>query len=157
MKRHVVLCVLAAVYTALPAFSETAPTAVAFDAGAIATSLSGAPGNAEEGAKVMTTAALGNCVACHAVSAMPDVQFQGNIGPSLDGAASRWSEAQLRGMVVNAKMTFETTMMPAFYKVDGFIRPGAAYSGKAPEGDLPPVLTAQQVEDVVAYLLTLKE
>ena len=105
----------------------------------------------------MTTAALGNCVACHQIAAMPEVEFQGNIGPDLDGAADRWSEAQLRGLVSNAKMTFDGTFMPAFYKTEGYIRPGAAYSGKAPEGELPPILSAQQVEDVVAYLLTLKE
>ena len=54
-------------------------------------------------------------------------------------------------------MTFEGSFMPAFYKTEGFIRPGAAYSGKAPEGDLPPILSAQQIEDVVAFLMTLKE
>jgi sulfur-oxidizing protein SoxX len=47
--------------------------------------------------------------------------------------------------------------MPAFYKTEGFVRPGDAYTGKAPEGALPPILTGQQIEDVVAYLLTLKE
>jgi hypothetical protein len=57
---------------------------------------------------------------------MPDVPFHGDIGPPLDGAASRWSEAELRGMVANAKMTFDGTFMPAFYKTEGFVRPGAA-------------------------------
>ncbi len=75
----------------------------------------------------------------------------------LDGAGDRWSEAELRGIVANAKMMFEGTMMPAFYKTEGFTRPGDAYTGKAPEGDLPPLLSAQQIEDVVAYLATLKE
>ena len=88
---------------------------------------------------------------------MPDVQFQGDVGPALDGAGDRWTEAQLRGIVSNAKMTFEGTRMPAFYKTEGFIRPGDGYTGKAAPPDLPPILTAQQVEDVVAYLLTLKE
>lgn len=71
--------------------------------------------------------------------------------------ADRYSEPQLRGIVANAKMTFEGSFMPAFYKTEGFIRPGNGYTGKAAEGDLAPVLTAQQIEDVVAYLLTLKE
>src|SRR5690606_1513901 len=117
----------------------------------------GQAGDAAAGAKIMTTAALGNCVACHVISAMPEVEFPGNIGPPLDGAADRWSEAQLRGIVSNAKMTFEDSFMPAFYKSAGYIRPGDAYSGKAGAEPLPPILTAQQVEDVVAYLLTLKE
>lgn len=157
MTRHVAPWAIAFALAALPAAAETAPGAIAFDGGAIAASLTGGPGDATAGAKVMTTAALGNCVACHELSAMPDVQFQGNIGPALDGAADRWTEAELRGLIVNAKLTFDGTMMPAFYKTDGFIRPGDGYTGKAPTAELPPVLTAQQVEDVVAYLLTLKE
>lgn len=157
MTRQFWLASVMAMVITSPAVSETAPSAVQFDAGAVAVSLSGTPGDPEAGQKVMTTAALGNCVACHVVGALPDVQFPGDIAPALDGVASRWEEAQLRGIVANAKMTFDGSFMPAFYKTEGFIRPGGAYTGKAPEGDLPPILTAQQIEDVVAYLLTLKE
>jgi sulfur-oxidizing protein SoxX len=96
-------------------------------------------------------------VACHVITAMPQAQFQGNVGPALDGAASRWNEAQLRGMVSNAKMMFEGTRMPAFYKVDGYIRPGVGYTTEPATEPMPPILTAQQIEDVVAYLMTLKE
>jgi len=60
-------------------------------------------------------------------------------------------------LVVKPKMTFDGTVMPAFYKVDGFTRPGDAFTGKAAPADLPPLLSAQQVEDVVAYLMTLKD
>lgn len=157
MTRHVILAAAFTALAALPAASETAPSDVVYEEGAVAASLTGTPGNPEEGAKVMTTNALGNCVACHQIGAMPDVQFPGTIAPPLDGAADRYSEAQLRGIVANAKLTFEGSFMPAFYKTEGFTRPGAAYSGKAPDGPLPPILTAQQIEDVVAYLLTLKE
>jgi sulfur-oxidizing protein SoxX len=143
--------------TAGAALAEVAPTDVAFEDGAIAQSLSGSAGNAENGRKIATTKSLGNCVSCHAAEAYADVPFHGEIGPMLDGAGSRWEEAQLRGIVANAKMTFEGTMMPAFYKTNGYIRPGNAYTGKAAEGDLPPLLSAQQVEDVVAYLMTLKD
>lgn len=139
------------------ALAETAPADVAFEEGAVAQSLTGAPGNPEEGAKVMANRALGNCVACHAVSAMPDVAFQGDVGPALDGAADRWDETQLRGIVSDAKMTFEGTIMPSFYKTGPYVRPGDAFTGKAAEGELPPLLNAQQIEDVVAYLMTLKE
>lgn len=157
MKR--LLCLAAAMSATLasPALPEIAPTEVAFSEGKIDTSLSGAPGDPANGIKVMTTAALGNCVACHTIAALPDVQFPGDIAPPLDGVADRWSEAELRGIVANAKMTFDGSFMPAFYKTEGFVRPGGGYTGKAPEGDLPPILTAQQIEDVVAYLLTLKE
>ena len=151
------LAAAASLASVLPAHGETAPHDVAYQEGAVAVSLTGTPGNVEEGIKVMTTASLGNCVACHTIEAMPDVQFPGNIGPPLDGAADRYTEAQLRGIVANAKMTFEGSFMPAFYKTEGFIRPGGGYTGKAPEGDLPPILTGQQIEDIVAYLMTLKE
>lgn len=153
------LCVVLAVSVSLatPVLPETAPEDVSFIEGKIETSLTGAPGDPEAGIKVMTTAALGNCVACHTISALPEVQFPGDIAPPLDGVADRWNEAELRGIVANAKMTFDGSFMPAFYKTEGFIRPGGGYTGKAPEGDLPPILTSQQIEDVLAYLLTLKE
>ncbi|MBN2631744.1 MAG: sulfur oxidation c-type cytochrome SoxX [Rhodobacteraceae bacterium] len=157
MTRQLMLVTLAAMAAATPAISEIAPTAVAYTEGKISESLTGTPGDPVAGLKVMTTNALGNCVACHVIAALPDVPFQGNIGPALDGVASRYDEAQLRGIVANSKLTFEGTFMPAFYKTDGFVRPGNAYTGKAPEADLPPILTAQQIEDVVAYLVTLKE
>jgi len=137
---------------------EVAAGDVKYADGAVAESLTGVAGDAEAGAKVMTTRGLGNCVACHMVSALPKAAFQGNIGPSLDGVASRHDEAQLRGIVANAKMTFDGSMMPSFYKKSGYIRPGNAYTGKAAaEADLSTLLTAQQIEDVVAFLKTLKE
>lgn len=157
MNRPLWLAALVASLAAVPANSETAPHDVSFVEGAVEVSLSGMPGDPQSGARIMTTAALGNCVACHQVGALPDVQFPGDIGPPLDGAADRWTEAQLRGIVANSKMTFNESFMPAFYKTEGFIRPGAAYTGKAPDGPLPPILSAQQIEDVVAFLMTLTE
>lgn len=150
----------AAICLAGAAAAELAPDEIQWnDDGGISASLSGAPGDAESGKVVMTTNALGNCVACHSVSTMPDVPFQGNIAPELGGAASRWTEAQLRGILVDAKHTFPESFMPGMYKVGPFVRPGVAYTGKGPEspGDIKPILTAQQVEDVVAYLMTLTE
>jgi sulfur-oxidizing protein SoxX len=135
-----------------------APKDVAYtEDGAVEASLSGVAGDAANGAIVAGTKSKGNCVACHAVSALADVPFHGEVGPSLDGAGDRWTEAELRGLLTNAKLTFEGTVMPAFYKVEGFIRPGDAYTGKAPSGPLSPLLTAQEIEDVVAFLATLKE
>lgn len=137
---------------------EVMPKDLAFDeAGAISASLTGTPGDAESGAIIVGSKKKGNCVACHQLTALADVPFHGEIGPSLDGAGDRWNEAELRGLVANAKMTFEGTLMPAFYKVEGFVRPGDGYTGKAPESALPPILTAQEIEDVVAFLATLKE
>lgn len=157
MKRTTVLGLALSVMAAPAAMAETAPADVAFEGGAVAASLSGAAGVPEEGAKVMSNRALGNCVACHQITAMPEAAFQGNVGPSLDGVAGRWNEAELRGIVSDAKKTYDGTVMPSFYKTGPYIRPGDAFTGKAAEGELPPLLTAQQIEDVVAYLLTLKE
>jgi sulfur-oxidizing protein SoxX len=157
MMRQILIGMTVSAFYAGAAVAQVAPEAVAFTEGAIEQSISGAAGNPEEGKKVFATAALGNCVACHAAEITADIPFPGNVGPTLDGAADRWTEAQLRGLVVNAKMTFDGTVMPAFYKTSGYIRPGDAYTGKAGAEPLPPVLNAQQVEDVVAYLMTFKE
>lgn len=135
-----------------------APAEVVFDdAGAVEVSLTGKPGDPAMGAKIVGSKKLGNCVACHVVEALPDIPFQGEIGPPLDGAGDRWSAAELRGILTNSKMTFEGTMMPAYYKVEGFIRPGNGYTGKAADGPLTPLLSAEQIEDVVAFLSSLKE
>jgi sulfur-oxidizing protein SoxX len=149
---------LAATLTTGAAFADVvAPGDVQFDEyGAVSQSLTGQPGDAENGAMVMKTKSVGNCISCHEVTALNDAPFHGEVGPPLDGVADRWSEAELRGILVNAKKTYEGTMMPAYYKVDGFIRPGNAYTGKAAEGPLDPLLTAQQIEDVIAFLGTLE-
>ncbi|KRS19052.1 sulfur oxidation c-type cytochrome SoxX [Roseovarius indicus] len=138
--------------------AEVAPKEVKFDEyGSVETSLTGTPGDPENGAVIMKTKSMGNCISCHQVTALEDAPFHGEIGPMLDGAGDRWTEADLRGIVSNAKKTFPGTMMPAYYKVDGYIRPGDAFTGKAAEEPLPPLLSGQQVEDVVAFLMTLKE
>ena len=135
------------------------PADVQYDEyGAVAASLSGAPGDAENGAKLMVNRGKGNCVACHAVTALNDAPFHGEVGPTLDGVGSYRSAEELRGIVANAKKMFEGTVMPAFYKTSGFIRPGDGYTGKsAKEEDLTPILSAQEIEDVVAFLLTLQD
>jgi sulfur-oxidizing protein SoxX len=129
---------------------------VPFEDGAVTVSLTGVPGDAARGREVVGNKSLGNCVACHANSDMSDIPFHGEIGPMLDGVGERWSEAELRGIVANAKMMFPGSMMPSFYRVDGFTRPGNAYTGEAADDSFGPLLTAQQIEDVVAYLATLK-
>ncbi|MEP3947731.1 sulfur oxidation c-type cytochrome SoxX [Ascidiaceihabitans sp.] len=136
---------------------EVLPTNVAFNDGAVEQSLSGVTGDAAKGRIIVGDKKQGNCVACHQVADLADVPFQGEIGPALDGAGERWSEAELRGIVANAKIMFEDSMMPSFYKTEGFIRPGNAYTGKAADDTFGPLLSAQQIEDVVAYLATLKE
>lgn len=153
----ITLAAVVALTTAATA-ETVAPADVQYDEyGAVAASLSGVAGDAANGAVVMKTKSKGNCIACHAVSALNDAPFHGEVGPELDGVGDRWSSAELRGILSNAKITFDGTVMPAYYKVDGFIRPGNAYTGKAADGALSPLLSAQDIEDVVAFLSTLKE
>lgn len=156
MKQILATCAVVAFSTGVAFAEDIAPTAVAYEDGAVSNSLSGAAGNPDAGRDIMNKGS-GNCIACHEVTALEEFPFHGNIGPSLDGVADRWSEAELRGIVANAKEMFPGTMMPSFYKTEGFIRPGDAYTGKATQTPIEPLLTAQQIEDVVAFLMTLKE
>ncbi len=129
---------------------DVKPMMVAFADGAVEDSLTGQAGDAAEGRKVAMGRKLGNCLACHMNADMEEQPFHGEVGPPLDGVADRWTEAELRGIVSNSKKMFEGTIMPAFYIDDGYERPLEKFEGKS-------ILSAQQVEDVVAYLLTLKE
>lgn len=130
--------------------AETKPADLMFTDGAVEVSLTGAAGDASEGRSVFMNRKLGNCLACHANADMSEQPFHGEVGPPLDGVGDRWNEAELRGIVSNSKMMFDGTIMPAFYVDDGYTRALENFEGKS-------ILTAQQVEDVVAYLLTLKD
>jgi len=129
---------------------DVMPANVVFNDGAIGVTLTTQAGDPAAGRKVFMNRKQGNCLACHANEDMSDQSFHGEVGPALDGVADRWEAAELRGIVVNSKMMFEGTIMPAFYKDGGFERNLKKFQGKS-------ILNALQVEDVVAYLLTLKE
>tara|TARA_R110000787_G_scaffold63679_8_gene143742 strand:- start:70388 stop:70840 length:453 start_codon:yes stop_codon:yes gene_type:complete len=116
---------------------------------AIPKSLTGKAGDPATGEKVFINRKLGNCLACHQVTALEAQPFHGLIGPTLDGVAERYNEGQLRLQVVNAKAINPDTIMPAFYRTEGLHRVLKKFDGKS-------ILTAEQVEDVVAYLTTLK-
>ncbi|WP_425039968.1 sulfur oxidation c-type cytochrome SoxX [Primorskyibacter sp. S187A] len=159
MKKTLTIFAIMACAAGLASAEAMKPNDVEFtEDGTIAASLTGAPGDAANGAEIMTIRGKGNCIACHEVTALKHAPFHGEVGPSLDGVGEYRTAEELRGIVVNAKMMFDGTVMPGFYKTSGFIRPGNGYTGKAAkEEDLTPILTAQEVEDVVAYLLTLKD
>jgi sulfur-oxidizing protein SoxX len=114
---------------------------------AIRTRLVPAPGDAARGKQVVS-GRDSNCLLCHSV---PDagVRFMGNLGPPLAGVAGRLTEAQLRLRIVDSMRVNPDTIMPSYYRMEGLNRVGEAWRGK-------PILTAQQVEDTVAYLLTLR-
>lgn len=130
---------------------NTAADAVKFgEDGEVMASLTGVAGDPVAGKKAFVNRKQGNCLACHINSDADEHSFHGEVGPQMDGAGSRWDEAQLRGIVVNSKMTFEDSIMPSFYRTKNGARTLEKFAGKT-------ILTAQQVEDVVAYLTTLKE
>lgn len=114
---------------------------------AIREPLASAPGDAARGKQVVV-GRDSNCLLCHAV---PDtgVRFMGNIGPPLNGVGARFSEGQLRLRIVDSARLNPETIMPSNYRMDGLNQVAISFRGK-------PILTAQQVEDTVAFLLTLR-
>lgn len=150
MKRTTGFVAIAALVVFPAMADEITPSEVKFEEGVVSASLTGTAGDPVSGRDVFANRKLGNCLACHANSDLSEESFHGEVGPVLDGVADRWTEEQLRGIVSNAKMMFEGTMMPAFYIDSGYERPLDDFAGTS-------ILTAQQVEDVVAYLKTLKE
>ncbi|NDW07135.1 sulfur oxidation c-type cytochrome SoxX [Jiella pacifica] len=142
--------VLIAVFAGAPATAETAPGEVTIDDMAVAQPVTAAAGDAINGRKVFADRGLGNCLACHVNSDLKNEQFQGTVGPALDGVADRWEAAQLRAIVVDAKKVFgPETMMPGFYSLDVGVDVAEEFKDKT-------ILSAGDVEDVVAYLTTLK-
>ena len=137
--------VLAAVAACTAAAQETlSPYRVEGDA--IRERLISEPGDAARGKQVVSSRDS-NCFLCHSV---PDTGVRmGNLGPPLAGVGARLTEAQLRLRVVDSTRLNPDTIMPSYYRVEGLNQVGAAWRGK-------PVLTAQQIEDTVAYLLTLR-
>ena len=113
----------------------------------IPVSLTGKPGDPARGKTIAGDRKLGNCLACHVIPALADLPFHGNVGPSLAGVADRYSEGELRLWVVDPKIVAPDTMMPAFYRTEGLYRVMDEFEGK-------PILTARQIEDVIALLMT---
>ena len=119
------------------------------DKSSIPQSLTGKPGDPARGRKVAINRKKGNCLACHKMP-IPEEQFHGEVGPDLAGVGSRYQEGELRLQVVNSKVINPDTIMPAFYRNSGFHRVMKKFRGKT-------IISAQDVEDVVAYMMTLKE
>lgn len=118
------------------------------DENSIPESLTGKKGDPVNGRKLAINRKKGNCLACH-VMPISEQPYHGQVGPDLNGVASRYKEGEIRLRVVNPKIVNEATIMPAFYRNDGFNRVLKKFKGKT-------VISAQDVEDIVAYLMTLK-
>ena len=116
---------------------------------AIPASLTGASGDAARGRAIVGNRQVGLCLLCHS-GPFPEEKFQGTLAPDLKGAGARWSEGQLRLRIVDSRAFNADTIMPPYYKVEGLVRVAPAFAGK-------PILTAEQIEDVIAYLLTLRD
>lgn len=156
MTLRMTLCAYALVVAA--ALAAAAPTTARADElvsyeivddTSIPASLTGQPGDPAKGREVAIDRKLGNCLACHRMP-IPEQAFHGLTAPDLAGVADRYDIGELRLRVVNPKVLNPDTMMPAFYRTEGLIQVKKDFVGK-------PILTAEQVEDVLAYLQTLKE
>jgi sulfur-oxidizing protein SoxX len=148
MKALVLAALLAGPATVVSAQPAALPIAVAGD-GIPAPLPGAAAGDAARGRAIVANRQVGLCLLCH-TGPIPEERFQGNLAPDLQGAGQRWSTAQLRLRIVDASRFNPATIMPAYYKTEGLSHVAASYKEKT-------ILTAQQIEDVVAWLQTLKE
>jgi L-cysteine S-thiosulfotransferase len=116
---------------------------------AIPESLTGAPGDPARGKTIVTSRQTGLCLLCHSAP-LPEEKFQGTIGPDLAGAGLRHSGGELRLHVVDSRHFNPDSIMPSYYRLDGLERVAPAFRGKT-------VLSPEQIEDVVAFLKTLRD
>lgn len=116
---------------------------------AIPQALTDVPGDAARGRAIVANRHLGLCMVCH-TGPISEERFQGNLAPDLAGAGKRWTTGQLRLRIADARALNPRTIMPSYHRTDGLNRVAAQWASA-------PMLSAQQVEDVVAYLATLRE
>jgi len=144
------LAIMAGVFW-LPPMTATAQqsnTPVSIIGDTIPAPLTASPGDAARGRAIVANRQVGLCLLCH-TGPFPEERFQGNLAPDLSGAGARWSEGQLRLRLVDARRLNPQSIMPTYYRSDGLTRVGAAWQGKT-------ILNTQQIEDVLTFLLTLK-
>jgi len=120
----------------------------AFAGDEIPASLTGAKGDPARGRAIVANRQVGLCLLCHS-GPFPEERFQGDLAPDLKGVGARLSEGEIRARIVDPGRANPETVMPAYYKTDGRTRVAPALRGKT-------ILTAEQIEDIVAYLSTLK-
>lgn len=119
------------------------------DGDAIALSLTGQPGDAARGRSLVVSRQTGLCLLCHS-GPFPDERFQGTLAPSLAGAGARLTPGQLRLRLVDGRRLNPDTIMPSYYALDGLDRVARGFNSKT-------ILNEAQIEDVVAFLATLRE
>ena len=144
--RAALTSVVLAAACALSQAQEIVPYAV--DGDRIVQPLAGVRGNPQRGRAIVASRSAGLCLLCH-TAPIPEERFQGDLAPDLAGVGARYSEAQLRLRVVDPRRVNPASFMPAFHSAGNPSRVGMQWVGK-------PILNAQQVEDVVAWLATLR-
>ncbi|MGG5887746.1 sulfur oxidation c-type cytochrome SoxX [Falsiroseomonas sp. HC035] len=122
---------------------------VAAQEDAMPRSLTGEAGDAARGRAIVADRQRGLCLLCHS-GPFPEEPFQGNLAPSLAGAGSRWTEGQLRLRLVDGKRLNPDSIMPSYFRTEDLHRVGPAFQGRT-------ILTAAEIEDVLAFLMTLRE
>ena len=140
---------MAAWVLCLPALAIAQPSPYEVVGDAIPASLTGTVGDVTKGRSIVANRQVGLCLLCHS-GPLPEERFQGNLAPSLAGAGSRWSEGQLRLRLTDSRKLSPDTIMPAYYRTEGLTQVAKNLQGQ-------PLLAAQQIEDVLAYLMTLKQ
>jgi sulfur-oxidizing protein SoxX len=114
---------------------------------AIPAPLTATPGDPARGRAIVINRRVGLCLLCHS-GPFPEEKLQGNLAPDLAGTGARWSAGQLRLRLVDARRLNPESIMPPYYRIDGLDHVAPAFRGK-------PIFSAQQIEDVVAFLATL--
>ena len=148
MTGRALLSLAAAALCCAPAPAQEALRSYEIVGDAIPKSLTGEPGDPARG-RDLVVKRESTCLLCHS-GPFPEQRFQGDLSPNLKGTGARWSEGELRLRLVDATRLNPATIMPSYYRLDGLTRVAPNFRGK-------PVLTAEQIEDVVAYLKTLKD
>jgi sulfur-oxidizing protein SoxX len=142
-----IVLLVGAAHAASAAAAGLPPVEIVGDA--IPQSLTGQPGDAARGRALVVNRQHGLCLLCH-TGPFPEERFQGTLAPDLSGAGSRWSEGQLRLRIVDSSRLNPDTVMPSYYRTEGLTRVARAWEGR-------PVLTAQEIEDVISFLKTLRD
>lgn len=138
------ICLAACQPSGEPSFA----TPVHVSDGAVNAALEGLIGDPQRGFSVFTERDKGHCILCHSIDGLT-VEFQGNVGPSLTGIGDRLTAAEIRYRIIGAQQIWPETVMPSYYQTDGLNRVGDEFKGR-------PALSAQQIEDLVAYLSSLE-
>jgi L-cysteine S-thiosulfotransferase len=148
LARSITHIALIAIALAFPGARAQSPAPYTIVNDGIPGSLTGTAGDAAHG-RALVLERTTTCILCHS-GPFPETRFHGDLAPDLAGAGNRWTVSQLRLRLVDAAHFNPETIMPSYYRTDGFVRTGRNWTGK-------PILSAAQIEDIVAFLATLRD